>query len=148
MKQRVMLVAGAVLLVLLSCDAPPFAPEPGRDRPGSILDEGSLAGLTDDSADHDPRAFVFEDLGPPGEILEELEGGECVLHYRRPNGKYTPFPYRLSFSEEAEAVEEPGEPARLIFRGRGWGEIRVRALCRFPASKRALAEAKEQLRRG
>ena len=131
------------VLCLSACDGllEPDAPIVADPLPASFwagaADEGPI-----DPTQHDPRALVFEELGPPGPILERLGVGQCVLHYRRWNGEYTPIPFRLELGSQGGA----GSPRSVVYRGRGYGELQVRGVCRVPRSEAAMKAAAAQLR--
>lgn len=133
-----------LLLAVSSCDfLAPALPEAARDFEPSFWNGPAPASVDEAGRPtHDARALVFEELGPPAEILRGLAVGRCVLHYRRWNGRYTPIPFQLTFTKEARAA---GPPASLVFEGRGLEEVQVRAACRVPPSREAIEEARRQL---
>jgi hypothetical protein len=132
-----------MLAALAACDigeAPTDPAVPGE--PAATEATGSEPdAIRNERPPDDPRAWVFEELNSPSAVLNELEVGECVLHYRRWNGKYTPVPYQLRYS--GGDPDDPGFPAVMNLR-RG-DNLDVRASCLLPRDAEAGTEAMRDL---
>ncbi|HZD05890.1 MAG TPA: hypothetical protein VE173_13270 [Longimicrobiales bacterium] len=132
----------AVLVALVGCDVavgPDAVPGPGRSQDLNGTNPTTPSLTTRPGARDDPRARVFEELGPPEVLADRLAEGECILHYRRGARGYTPIPFRLPLAKT------PGDslpPVRLVVRAYRGELLTVRAVCLVPRSKEGISAVK------
>lgn len=153
MRKALPLAVLGLSVILATCDNPAtdtVAPE--AEGPADQVTASPVFSLAP-GAPHDARAFKLNNLGLPGPILRNLESDQCTLQFRRWNGKYTPIPFHLSFSDGAKGsskargtpVSRGKEERYLVVHARRGNTTAVRALCRIPNNWQAMAEAREQL---
>lgn len=132
----------AVLVALAGCDVavgPDAMPGPGRSQDLNGTSPSTPSLTTRPGAGDDPRARVFEELGPPEVLADRLAEGQCILHYRRGARGYTPIPYRLPL---AKAPGDSLPPVRLVVRAYRGELLTVRAVCLVPRSKEGISAVK------